>query len=76
MARASRVVKEPSKLSDNVVKTLREGALWVFIALALLLWFALFTYDPNDPGFTQVGGNAEIQNGIGRFGALIADLPP
>jgi S-DNA-T family DNA segregation ATPase FtsK/SpoIIIE len=74
MARASRVVKEPSKLSDNVVKTLREGALWVFIALALLLWFALFTYDPNDPGFTQAGGNAEIQNGIGRFGALVADL--
>ena len=27
-----------------------------------------------DPGFSQAGGSAEINNGVGRFGALIADL--
>jgi len=72
-ARASR--NQPaSRLSEQVVKTLREGALWVFVAFALILWYALFTYDPSDPGFSQAGSSAEISNGVGRFGALIADL--
>jgi S-DNA-T family DNA segregation ATPase FtsK/SpoIIIE len=74
MARASQTRVQPSRLSEQVVKTLREGALWVFAAFALILWFALFTYDPADPGFSQAGSTAEIQNGVGRFGALIADL--
>ena len=74
MARASQTRAQPSRLSEQVVKTLREGALWVFAAFALILWFALFTYDPADPGFSQAGSTAEIQNGVGRFGALVADL--
>jgi len=65
---------QPSRLSAQVVKTLREGALWVFAALAIILWFALFTYDPSDPGFSRAGSSAEIQNGVGHFGALLADL--
>ena len=55
-------------------RALREGALYVFGALAFILWFALFTYDPADPGFTQATTGAEVQNGIGRVGALVADL--
>jgi S-DNA-T family DNA segregation ATPase FtsK/SpoIIIE len=74
MARASQTRAQPSRLSEQVVKTLREGALWVFAAFALILWFALFTYDPADPGFSQAGSTAEVQNGVGRFGALVADL--
>ena len=66
--------KTTSKLSEQVVKTLREGALWVFAAFALILWFALFTYNSSDPGFMQASSSAEVQNGVGRFGALIADL--
>ena len=74
MARARQTRKQPSRLSEQVVKTLRESALWVFAAFALLLWFALITYDPSDPGFTQASSNGEIENGVGRFGALLADL--
>jgi len=74
MARARQSPKQPSRLSEQVVKTLREGALWVFAAFALILWFALFTYDPADPGFTQASTTGEIQNGVGRVGALMADL--
>lgn len=48
--------------------------MYVFGALALILWFALFTYDPADPGFSQATSAAEVQNGIGRVGALVADL--
>ncbi len=74
MARAQQPARATSGLSDQVVRTLREGALWVFGALALILWVALFTYDPGDPGFSQAGGSGEINNSVGRFGALIADF--
>ena len=74
MARARRTVPPTARLSEQVNKTLREGALWVFVALAVILWVALFTYDPADPGFTQASGSGDVQNGVGRFGALIADL--
>jgi S-DNA-T family DNA segregation ATPase FtsK/SpoIIIE len=74
MARARRSQPPAPRLSDAVTRTLREGALWVFAAFALILWFALFTYDPTDPGFTQASGSGEVQNGVGRFGALLADL--
>ena len=74
MARASKVTQPESRLSSQVHRALREGALYLFGALALILWFALFTYDPADPGFSQTTTNLEIQNGVGRFGALLADL--
>ena len=74
MARTRQSARPVAGLSDQVVSTLREGALWVFGALAIILWFALFTYDPADPGFTQASGSGEISNGVGRFGALLADL--
>jgi S-DNA-T family DNA segregation ATPase FtsK/SpoIIIE len=74
MARAQQSVSTGTGLSAQVVKTLREGALWVFGALAAILWLALFTYDPADPGFTQATNSAEISNAVGRVGALIADL--
>ena len=74
MARARQVPAQPSRLSGQVVKTLREGALWVFAALAIILWFALFTYDPSDLGFSRTGSSGDISNGVGRFGALLADL--
>jgi S-DNA-T family DNA segregation ATPase FtsK/SpoIIIE len=61
-------------LSAQVHRALREGALYVFGALAFILWFALFTYDPSDPGFSQATAGTEVQNGVGRVGALVADL--
>ena len=67
-------MSQPTRLSEQVVKTLREGALWVFAAFAIILWYALFTYDPSDPGFSQAGSAGDIKNGVGRVGALIADL--
>ncbi len=73
MAKA-RVSKQPeTRLSSQVHRALREGALYIFGALALILWFALFTYDPADPGFSQATSSNEINNGVGRVGAYVAD---
>ncbi len=46
----------------------------MFGALALILWYALFTYDVADSGFSQASSSGTVQNGVGRIGALIADL--
>lgn len=74
MARTQQAASADTGLSAHVVRTLREGALWVFGALAIILWVALFTYDPSDPGFTQATNSPEVENGVGRVGALVADL--
>ena len=75
MKRARQSRKQPtSRISEKMAKTMREGALSIFVALAIILWFALFTFDPADPTFGQAGGSGEINNGVGRFGALIAGL--
>ena len=48
--------------------------MYVFGALALILGFALFTYSLSDPGPFQTTTSDDIQNGVGRVGAWIADL--
>jgi S-DNA-T family DNA segregation ATPase FtsK/SpoIIIE len=74
MARAQKSIKTAQLISAQVSRALREGALYVFGALALILWYALVTYDSADPGFSQATGNTEINNGVGYVGALTSDL--
>ena len=74
MARARKTAEPPATLSAPVSRALREGALYIFGALALILWFALFTYSPDDPGFSQATAAGNVNNGVGRVGALTADL--
>ena len=75
MARATKATKTrqtEARLSSQVQRALREGALYLFGALALILWFALFTYNPADPGFSQATTSVEIQNGaLGAMNAAI-----
>ncbi len=58
----------------NVARGLRESALWVFGALALILFAALISYDPGDPAFSSTGQPGPITNLIGPFGAWLSDL--
>ncbi len=57
-----------------LVRTLREAALWVFGALAIILFVALATYHPADPAWSQSGGAERIHNRIGAVGAWFSDL--
>ena len=69
-----RRAKKSAGLSGVVVRSLREGALWVFGALALILLVALLTYDRNDPSFQTTGEAGPVNNLIGPIGAQIAGL--
>jgi DNA segregation ATPase FtsK/SpoIIIE, S-DNA-T family len=57
-----------------VARGLRESALWVFGALALILLMALVTYDNADPAFSSTGQSGPVTNLIGPFGAWLSDL--
>jgi DNA segregation ATPase FtsK/SpoIIIE, S-DNA-T family len=58
----------------QVHTALREGALYVFGALSLMLCWALFTYDPADSGPFAGKSPDEVINGVGAVGAWVADL--
>ncbi len=74
MARAAKVRQPEPRVSSQVHRALREGALYVFGALALILWYALFTYDAADPSFSHATSDAVVRNGVGRVGAYTAGL--
>jgi DNA segregation ATPase FtsK/SpoIIIE, S-DNA-T family len=62
------------RLGSTVVRSLREGALWVFGALALIVLAALLSYDGNDPSFATTGEPGPIANVIGPMGAHLSGL--
>jgi S-DNA-T family DNA segregation ATPase FtsK/SpoIIIE len=57
-----------------VTRTVREAALWVLGAIALIMLLALLTYDPRDPGFSHTGDGGALHNRIGAGGAWFADF--
>ncbi|MFA7617972.1 MAG: DNA translocase FtsK 4TM domain-containing protein [Thiohalomonadaceae bacterium] len=61
-------------LGHSVSRGLREGALYVFGAIACYLLIALATYHPSDPGWSQSGVSMKVANVGGRAGAWFADL--
>jgi len=60
--------------ADYLDRAWREGALWTLIVAALYLVVALATYSPQDPGWSQVGTSAAVNNAGGVFGAWFADV--
>jgi S-DNA-T family DNA segregation ATPase FtsK/SpoIIIE len=63
-----------AKLAAVVTRALREGALFVFGALALVLLLALASYDPADRGFSDTGEPGRIANLVGPAGAWLSDV--
>jgi S-DNA-T family DNA segregation ATPase FtsK/SpoIIIE len=70
----SEAKREGSSQAALVARGLRESALWVFGALAVILFVALASYDPADPAFSSTGQQGPVVNLIGPFGAWLADL--
>ena len=63
-----------ARLAAAVTRGLREGALFVFGALALVLLLALASFDPQDRSFSNTGEPGRIANLIGPAGAWSADV--
>jgi len=61
-------------LAGHLVRGLREGALIVFVAIAIFLVAALVTYHPADPGWSHSTTADKIANVGGKAGAWFADF--
>ena len=70
----ARTETKSADAAANVSRGLRESALWIFGALALILFVALASYDPADPAFSSTGQPGPVTNLIGPFGAWLSDL--
>jgi DNA segregation ATPase FtsK/SpoIIIE, S-DNA-T family len=61
------------RLNPVLARSLRECALWLCAALALVLFIALSSYDPADPGWSSTGEPGRVGNRVGPVGAWLAD---
>jgi len=59
---------------DRLYPRLREGGLIALVAVCIYLSMALFSYDPEDPGWTYTGTTGDVSNLVGLSGAWIADV--
>jgi DNA segregation ATPase FtsK/SpoIIIE, S-DNA-T family len=69
-AKSQAIANEAGRLE----RLLREVALWGTASVALILLVALFSYAPEDPGWSSSGGGGAVQNLIGPTGAWLADV--
>jgi S-DNA-T family DNA segregation ATPase FtsK/SpoIIIE len=65
---------QKTEIRTLMQRLVREGTLIIYFLLALFLLIALFSYSPNDPGFTTTGSGVLINNSVGVYGAWIADI--
>lgn len=61
-------------LGDHLGQGVREAVLFIFSAVALLLFIALISYDSGDPGWSHTAHKGDIQNFGGKLGAWFADI--
>ncbi len=68
--------KQPdTQFSKHLAHGIKEGALIGSVALCAYLLLALFSYSPDDPGWTYTGGSqVQVLNHAGRAGAWFADV--
>ncbi|WP_227369778.1 DNA translocase FtsK [Halomonas sp. M20] len=52
----------------------REGVVIVLLAACVFLLLALFSYTPQDPGWSQSGPEQNVVNWMGRIGAWLSDV--
>ena len=75
MAQTAVESKNPARLTRAVARGLREAAVILLGAVAVMVFVALASFDAGDPGFSFTGGTTgEVHNLIGRSGAWFADV--
>jgi len=74
LAQATGKKSERWAVGPHLQRGLREGALYLSLALSAFLLLSLVSFQPADPGWSHMGTNTEIANLGGRFGAWISDV--
>jgi len=74
LAESSAQARSASRFTSAVSRGLRESAIIALAIAALVLFMALATYSPDDPGFSFTGTSGAVHNRIGIIGAWVADV--
>src|SRR5437763_16370224 len=74
LAESSVSTRTVPRFTSAVARGLRESAIIAIGVLALVLFVALATYSPDDPGFSFTGNSPTVHNRIGPIGAWLADV--
>ena len=74
MAESSAQARGASRFSSAVSRGLRESAIIAMAIVALVLFMALVSYSPDDPGYFYTGSSSAVHNRIGLIGAWLADM--
>jgi DNA segregation ATPase FtsK/SpoIIIE, S-DNA-T family len=74
LAETQAQVRNSVRLTSAVARGLRESAIIAVGVVALVLFVALATYSPDDPGFSFTGNSPVVHNRIGPVGAWLADV--
>jgi len=74
LAQARQKKNSQGRLTHQVTRGLREGALLILGAVAVYLLVSLASYHPADPGWSSSGAATHIQNTGGLVGAWLADI--
>jgi S-DNA-T family DNA segregation ATPase FtsK/SpoIIIE len=74
LAQARRKKEATARLTHQVSRGLREGALLILGAVAIFLLVSLASHHSADPGWSNSGSVASIQNAGGLIGAWLADV--
>ncbi len=63
-------------MSENsrLARLMAEGALIGLILICSVIFIALITFSPTDPGWSTSGSGEGVKNAIGPFGSVLADL--
>jgi S-DNA-T family DNA segregation ATPase FtsK/SpoIIIE len=74
LAESSAQARGAPRFSSAVSRGLRESTIIAIGIVALVLFVALVSYSPDDPGFSFTGSSSAIHNRIGLIGAWLADV--
>ena len=67
-------IETQQPVNDILSLRIKEGGFILLIALALFLLISLWSFTPDDPGWTVSKNAAEIHNATGRAGAWFSSL--
>jgi len=59
---------------SRVGRLIAEGALIGLILLCLVVFIALLSFSPDDPGWSTTGTRVGVNNAVGPAGAMVADI--
>lgn len=74
MTQASRKQKASKPIADHVITNVREVLVFASMIIAIFLFLALFSYHPDDPGWSHSVTANDVHNSAGAVGAWIADI--